>query len=107
MDSRTLRELPIDLALPAMQALASRIWTPQARHHPGQLAWSYAYSLPEDVGHGPAALLDRDDVVVAWAWPEADEWMELCVDPNAVDAGDPAINWFLDRAGDLAVRTMA
>ena len=98
--------LPIAEALPAMQALASRIWTTQTRHHPGQLAWSYAYGLPEDLGHGPAVLIDRDTEVVAWAWAEADDWMELCVDPTALDAGDAAVGWFLERAGVGVIRTM-
>ena len=99
--------LPIEQALPAMQALAARIWTPQARHHPGQLAWSYAYGLPEELHHGPAALFDRDDEVVAWAWAESDDWLELCVDPTALDAGDAAIAWFLERAHGRAVQVMA
>ena len=89
-----------------MQALASRLWTPEARHHPGQLAWSYAYGPPEVLHHGPAVVFGRDDEVVAWAWAESDDWMELCVDPTALDAGDAAIGWFLDRAGGSAVRTM-
>jgi GNAT superfamily N-acetyltransferase len=106
-DHRALTELPIAAALPAMQALTTRIWTPDSRHHPGQLAWSYAYGEPDALGHGPAVLLNRDDEVVAWAWAEAADWMELCVDPAAVDAGDAAVSWFLERAGDAAVRTMA
>ena len=52
-------------------------------------------------------MLDRDGEVVAWAWAESDEWMELCVDPAALDAGDAAIGWFLERAGEGVVRTMA
>ena len=107
MDHRALTELPIAQALPSMQLLATRIWTPESRHHPGQLAWSFAYGLPEELGHGPAALLERDGEPVAWAWAEADDWMELCVDPTALDAGDAAVAWFLERAGDRAVRTMA
>jgi predicted N-acetyltransferase YhbS len=102
----TLTELPIAEALPAMQRLASRIWTRESRQHPGQLAWSYAYGLPGELGHGPAALVTRDDEVVAWAWAESDDWMELCVDPTALDAGEAAVAWFLERAGGLAVRTM-
>lgn len=101
-----LHELPIADALPDMQTLASRIWNEDARHHPGQLAWSYAYALPEEQGHGPAALVHRDGAVVAWAWAESDDWMELCVDPTALDEGDAAVAWFLDRAGEKAVRTM-
>jgi predicted N-acetyltransferase YhbS len=99
--------LPIADALPSMQALASRIWSAETRHHPGQLAWSYAYAMPEDLGHGPAALLHRDDDVVAWAWAESDDWMELCVDPTALDAGDAAVAWFLERAEGGVIRTMA
>jgi GNAT superfamily N-acetyltransferase len=106
-DHRTLTELPIAEALPAMQGLASRLWTPETRHHPGQLAWSYAYGEPDALGHGPAALLRRDDDVVAWAWAESEDWLEICVDPIALDAGDAAVDWFLERAGDRAVRTMA
>jgi GNAT superfamily N-acetyltransferase len=106
VDLDTSTALPIAEALPAMQSLASRIWSPQARHHPGQLAWGYAYGLPEVLGHGPAVVLKRDEEVVAWAWAEADDWMELCVDPAAHGAGDDAIAWFLDRAGDRVVRTM-
>jgi predicted N-acetyltransferase YhbS len=52
-------------------------------------------------------LFHRDDEVVAWAWAESDDWMEVCVDPNALDAGDAAIAWFVGRAGNQAVRTMA
>jgi predicted N-acetyltransferase YhbS len=106
-DHRQLTELPITDALAAMQSLATRTWTPESRHHPGQLAWSYAYGEPEELGHGPAALLTRDDEVVAWAWAESDDWVELCVDPAAPDSGDAAIAWFLGRAGEGAVRTMA
>jgi predicted N-acetyltransferase YhbS len=105
-DSPGLTELSIADALPEMQELASRTWTREARHHPGQLAWSYAYALPEELGHGPAAIVRRDGVVVAWAWAESDDWMELCVDPTALDAGDDVIAWFLERAGDGAARTM-
>jgi predicted N-acetyltransferase YhbS len=105
-DGRLLTELPIAEALPTMQRLASSIWTPESRHHPGQLAWSYAYGLPEVLGHGPVALLVRDVEVVAWAWEESDGWMELCVDPNALDAGEAAVEWFLERVGDGVARTM-
>ena len=33
-----------------MQALASRLWTPASRHHPGQLSWSlfHAEDLRDD-----------------------------------------------------------
>ena len=106
VDGRTSTGLQIAEALPAMQGLASRVWTPDSRQHPGQLAWSYAYGLPDELGLGPAVLIRRDQEVVAWAWAESADWMELCVDPTALDAGDAAVAWFLQRAGDAAARTM-
>lgn len=102
-----LTELPIAEALPLLQGLATRIWTPDSRHHPGQLAWGYAYGEPEALQHGPAAVLERDGELVAWAWAESPQWLELCVDPAAVDAGEAVVSWFLERARDSAVRTMA
>lgn len=85
---------PITEALPAMQALASRVWSPEARHHPGQLAWSAAYAMPEDLDHGPVASIDA----TAWAWAEADDWLEICVDPTRPDQVAPLVAWFLGRA---------
>jgi len=85
---------PVLDALPAMQALASRVWSPEARHHPGQLAWSAAYGLPADLGHGPVASIDG----TAWAWAESDDWLELCVDPRTPEQVAPLVEWFLDRA---------
>ena len=71
---------PIAEALPAMQALASHLWTPETRHHPGQLAWSYAYGLPDVLDHGPAAVQPRrGGGRVGWA--ESDDWMELVSTP--------------------------
>lgn len=100
-------ELSIDRALPLMQDLASRLWSPGARHHPGQLAWSARYALPEDLDHGPALLVrDAHGDLVGWAWAEAPDWLELCVDPAAPSAVEPAVAWFLDRAGERTVRTM-
>lgn len=56
-----------------MQALASRRWSREARHHPGQLAWSMAYGEPEALDLGPVLVLDE-----AWAWLESPEWLEAC-----------------------------
>lgn len=103
----TLVESGIDEALPEMQALASRTWTPATRHHPGQLAWSARYGMPEDLGHGPVALLRAGGRLVAWAWAEADDWLELCVDPAHPALVAEAVGWFLGRTGHETVRTMA
>lgn len=78
----TVQRLDIDHALPPMQALASRLWSHGARHHPGQLAWSAAYGEPQVLDLGPAFLAD-----VAWAWLESRDWLEVCgTDPAAVAA---------------------
>jgi hypothetical protein len=78
----TPERLDIEHALPRMQELASRLWSPAARHHPGQLAWSATYGEPEVLDLGPAFLLDD-----AWAWLESLDWLEVCgTDPAAVDA---------------------
>ena len=49
----TPQRLDVEQALPGMQALASSSWTTEARHHPGQLAWSAAYGEPEVLVLGP------------------------------------------------------
>ncbi|GAA2143845.1 hypothetical protein GCM10009844_16710 [Nocardioides koreensis] len=97
----------IDEALPAMQELASRIWAPTSRHHPGQLAWSARYALPADLDHGPVALFrDPAGPVVAWAWAEAPDWLELCVDPAHSEVAAEAARWFLGLGAKGPVRTM-
>ena len=94
-----MSETTIEEALPAMQALASRTWSPAARHHPGQLAWSAGYG--EDLAHGPVLLEEH-----AWAWAESDDWLEICVDPEHADRAPALIAWFLDRAPEGPVTTM-
>lgn len=98
--------LPIAEALPAMQALASRLWSTGSRHHPGQLAWSAAYALPEELDHGPVLLGGDPGEPVAWGWAESDDWLELCVDPARADIATTVIEWFLDRAPAGQVSTM-
>ena len=78
----TPERLDVEHALPRMQALASQLWSPQSRHHPGQLAWSAAYGEPHVLDLGPAFLLDT-----AWAWLESRDWLEVCgTDTAAVEA---------------------
>lgn len=96
----------IEDALPAMQGLASRIWSPASRHHPGQLAWSAAYALPEELDHGPVALFHAGAELVGWAWAEADDWLELCVDPAHPAVAREAVAWFLGTCVNGPVRAM-
>jgi hypothetical protein len=80
-----------------MQALASRLWTPSSRFHPGQLAWN-RYHRPVD----PAGLYDGEsislwterDEVVGFAWAEAPDWLELQVDPARPDVAEQVVEWF-------------
>jgi predicted N-acetyltransferase YhbS len=94
----------VTAALPEMQALASRIWTPESRHHPGQLSWSVYYG--EDLDLGPVEFAHLGGETVGWAWAESDDWLEICVDPVHPDVARGLIDWFLDRAPDGVVRTM-
>ncbi|KRE94081.1 hypothetical protein ASG76_11835 [Nocardioides sp. Soil774] len=78
----TPERLDVEDALPRMQALSSRLWTPEARHHPGQLAWSAAYGEPDVLDLGPVFAADD-----AWAWLESRDWLEVCgTDPASVEA---------------------
>jgi len=96
-------------ALPRMQGLASRIWTPEARHHPGQLAWSVAYALPEALDHGSVAIASvggADGVDGAWAWQEAPGYVELCVDPVYPEEARTVLGWAAEVGGELATSVL-
>ncbi|HET7430228.1 MAG TPA: GNAT family N-acetyltransferase [Nocardioides sp.] len=96
--------MDVAAALPEMQSLVSRTWSPQARHHPGQLAWSVYYG--EGLAHGPVELARAGGEVVGWAWAESDDWLELCVDPARPEVAADLVGWFLDRAPDGDLGTM-
>lgn len=83
----------VEDALPRMQALASRLWSPEARHHPGQLAWSVTYGEPQVLDLGP--VFEADD---AWAWLESREWLEVC--GVSRDAVAEVLHAALDEAAD-------
>jgi predicted N-acetyltransferase YhbS len=94
----------VERALPDMQSLASRIWSPAARHHPGQLSWSVYYG--EGLDPGPVEVVRVSGEVVGWAWAESDAWLEICVDPEHAGVTAGLIAWFLDRAPEGDVTTM-
>ncbi len=95
--------VPVAEGLPRMQALASRLWSRESRQHPGQLAWSVGYAVPEELDHGPVALASVGDLDVAWAWQESPGWLELCVDPAHLQAGRDLLGWAV--AGDGILET--
>lgn len=84
--------------LRAMQHMCSRLWSPTARFHPGQLAWN-RYSAPVEPARprdGEAISLWRDDagLVVGFGWAEAQDWLELQVDPAHPEVADDVLEWF-------------
>ena len=90
-------------ALPAMQDLTSRCWTPDGFRHPGQLAWSLGYALPEDLEHGPVRLWYDGGEVAAYAWLESPTWAEVCVHPAYAGLVPEVVGWLAETAeGSLA-----
>jgi ribosomal protein S18 acetylase RimI-like enzyme len=104
-----------------MQGLASRLWSPESRFHPGQLAWN-RYSQPVD----PHRLTDGESIalwveggeVLGFAWAEAPDWLELQVDQGRPDVAEAVVDWFeevsdaetqsvLVMAGDMAESALA
>jgi predicted N-acetyltransferase YhbS len=81
-----------------MQAMCSRVWSPSARFHPGQLAWN-RYSHPIDDGIGPdeaISLWREGDAVVGFGWAESADWLELQVAPDRPEVADDVVAWFED-----------
>src|SRR5690349_7401511 len=95
-----------------MQQLCSRLWTPRSRFHPGQLAWN-RYSRPVDPDRpadGEAISLWRSDgSVVGFGWAEADDWLEVQVDPAFPEVAEAVVEWFeeLSDADTQSVLVMA
>ncbi len=92
-------------ALPEMQELTSRCWSPDGFRHPGQLSWSVGYALPDDLGHGPVRLWHVGGEVAAYAWLESPTWAEVCVDPSYADLV-PELSAWLAEAGTGELTTM-
>jgi GNAT superfamily N-acetyltransferase len=110
---------PDDLV--AMQGMASRLWSPHSRFHPGQLAWN-RYSRPVDparVDDGEAISLWEDGgETVGFGWAESPDWLELQVDPAHPEVAEELLEWFeevsdaeqqsaLVMQGDVAEQALA
>ncbi|MCU1536617.1 MAG: family acetyltransferase [Humibacillus sp.] len=94
--------------LRAMQSLASRIWTPGSRFHPGQLAWNRHFPALDP--SAPAAdesislWTDARGETVGFGWAETPEWLELQVDPAHPDVADEVLEWF-EEVSDAEVQS--
>lgn len=104
-----------------MQQLASRLWSPTSRFHPGQLAWN-RYHRPVDPtgldqGESVAIWTDGPEVI-GFGWAEAPDWLELQVDPARPEVAADVVDWFeevsdaeaqsaLVMEGDVAEQALA
>ncbi|MEW1954060.1 GNAT family N-acetyltransferase [Terrabacter sp. NPDC080008] len=80
-----------------MQELASRLWSPTSRFHPGQLAWSRYFRPvdPDRLGDAEAiARWEQDGQTVGFGWAESPDWLELQVDPAHPEAAVEVVEWF-------------
>ena len=95
-----------------LQAMCSRLWSPTARFHPGQLAWN-RYHTPVDAdrtGTDEAISIWRaGGAVIGFGWAEAPDWLELQVDPAHPEVADEVLAWFEDwsEAPEQSVLAMA
>lgn len=111
---------PSDLS--AMQSLASRLWTPASRFHPGQLAWNRHFRPvdPHGLDDGEAISIwsGTDGETTGFGWAEAPDWLELQVDPAHPEVADELVDWFeeisdaetqsaLIMEGDVAEQALA
>ncbi len=82
-----------------MQLMASRLWSPTSRFHPGQLAWNRYFRPvdPDRLDDGEAISIWSDDAeTVGFGWAEAPDWLELQVDPAHPEVADELVEWFED-----------
>lgn len=82
----------------AMQSLVGRLWSPQARWHVGEVAWSRS-SVPGAADRWHTSWWAVDDRPVAWGWVESPSEVSLLV--------DPAHGWLLDEVLDWCLGVCA
>lgn len=92
-----------------MQDMCSRTWSPANRLHPGQLAWNRYYAVvdPMRPRDDEAISLWRDEEghVVGFGWAEAEDWLELQVDPEHADTASDILDWF-EEWSDAATQSV-
>ncbi|WP_433517504.1 GNAT family N-acetyltransferase [Nonomuraea sp. CA-143628] len=81
--------------LRAMQELSSRLWSPAARWHVGDLAWGRFQHTGREP-EWPTRLWRAGERVVAWGWIELPDHLNLAVDPAYDGSGlvDEVLDWF-------------
>ncbi|MCA2220367.1 GNAT family N-acetyltransferase [Nonomuraea aurantiaca] len=85
--------------LRAMQELTSRLWSPAARWHVGDLAWGRFQHTGREP-EWPTRLWRAGERVVAWGWIELPDQLNLAVDPAYDGHGlaDEVLDWFAATA---------
>jgi hypothetical protein len=86
--------------LRAVQELAGRVWSPAARFHPGDLAWQ-RWSVPAGSVHTRQWRAGAE--VVAAAWLELPDRLEMLVDPDRVEVVPAVLDWFEAAGGGACV----
>lgn len=79
--------------LRAMQELTSRIWTPEARWHVGDLAWGRFQHVGREA-EWPTMLWWDGGRTLAWGWIELPGHLGLAVDPGRPELAHEVLAWF-------------
>ncbi|MDH2430184.1 GNAT family N-acetyltransferase [Sphaerisporangium sp. TRM90804] len=81
--------------LRAMQDLATRLWSPSARWHPGDLAWGRFQHAGRE-REWPTARWHAGGRTLAWGWIELPGHLDLMVDPAHPHLADEVLTWFAE-----------
>ncbi|MDX6743916.1 GNAT family N-acetyltransferase [Actinocorallia sp. A-T 12471] len=77
--------------LRAMQTLTTRLWSPTAPYHVGDLAWG---RLLDPTADWPITLWEHHGHVVAWAWAHLPDDLRLQIDPAHPALLPTILDWF-------------
>ncbi|MFG1682991.1 GNAT family N-acetyltransferase [Nonomuraea sp. NPDC049269] len=86
--------------LRAMQELSSRLWSPGARWHVGDLAWGRFQHTGREP-EWPTRLWRAGERTVAWGWIELPDHLNLAVDPAYDGLAGEVLDWFAATAPDV------
>ncbi|GAA5081501.1 GNAT superfamily N-acetyltransferase [Thermocatellispora tengchongensis] len=93
---------PADLR--AMQDLVSRLWSPASRWHIGDLAWGRFQHTGREP-EWPTTIWRSGEDVLAWAWIELPDHLNLVVDPAHAGLAGQILTWFTETATAATLTT--